>query len=127
MAILKWARNAGSYRRCMALGNPRQNGCVEGLEDRLRDVSLYGTLLSSFQSALVLVSCGDDFIHVRPHSGMGRLTPAAVGRLAPPTGTFKDRPVMMAVDKQARVTKMPARMDAETRIDDAGCRDLRGG
>lgn len=51
------------------------------LYGRLRDECLNETLFASFSHApSVLSSWRDDYNHVRPHSGVGGLTPADAGR-----------------------------------------------
>jgi putative transposase len=85
MAILKWAQDVDIEWHYIAPGKLQQNGFVESFNGRLRDECLNETLFASLSHARsVLAAWRDDYIHVRPHSGIGRLTPAAAGRHAPP-------------------------------------------
>lgn len=66
-------------------GKPQQNGVVESFNGRLRDACRNETLFASPRLARSLLSAWrHDDNHVRPHSGIGGLTPATAGRLAPP-------------------------------------------
>jgi putative transposase len=64
----------------------QQNGYVESFNGRLRDECLNETLFASLSHARsVLRIWRDDYNHVRPHSGIGGLTPAdAAMRVAQP-------------------------------------------
>ena len=85
MAILKWSQDVGIEWHYIAPGKPQQNGFVESFNGRLRDECLNETLFASLSHARsVLAAWRDENNHVRPHSGIGGLTPAAAGRLAPP-------------------------------------------
>lgn len=60
---------------------PQQNGYVESFNGRLRDECLNETLFVSLGHARsVLRLWRDDYNHVRPHSGIGGLTPADAAR-----------------------------------------------
>ena len=85
MAILKWSQYVCIEWHYTAPGKPQQNGFVESFNGRLRDECLHETLFGWLSHARsVLAAWRDDYNHVRPHSGIGGLTPAAAGRLAPP-------------------------------------------
>jgi putative transposase len=85
MAILKWTQDSGIEWHYIAPGKPQQNGFVESFNGRLRDECLNETLFASLGHARsVLSAWRHDYNHVRPHSGIGGLTPATAGRLAPP-------------------------------------------
>jgi putative transposase len=85
MAILKWTQDSGIEWHYIAPGKPQQNGFVESFNGRLRDECLNETLFASLSHARsVLNAWRHDYNHVRPHSGIGGLTPATAGRLAPP-------------------------------------------
>jgi putative transposase len=65
----------------IAPGKPQQNGYVESFNGRLRDECLNETLFVSLGHARsVLRLWRDDYNHVRPHSGVGGLTPADAAR-----------------------------------------------
>ncbi|MFT3976579.1 MAG: IS3 family transposase [Sphingomonas bacterium] len=85
LAILKWTQDRRIEWHYIAPGKPQQNGYVESFNGRLRDECLNETLFASLSHARsVLSAWRDDYNHVRPHSGIGGLTPAdAVRRLAP--------------------------------------------
>jgi putative transposase len=60
---------------------PQQNGYVESFNGRLRDECLNETLFVSLGHARSMLRLWrDDYNHVRPHSGIGGLTPADVAR-----------------------------------------------
>jgi len=85
MAILKWSQDVDIEWHYIAPGKPQQNGFVESFNGRLRDECLNETPFASLSHARsVLAAWRDDYNHVRPHSGIGGLTPAAAGQLAPP-------------------------------------------
>ena len=71
-----------------ARGKPQQNGFVDSFNGRLRDECLNETLFVGLAHArAVLTRWQHDYNHVRPHSGIGGLTPAQIGGLAPPRPT----------------------------------------
>src|SRR5690606_35608683 len=77
VAILRWAQDRQSERHYIAPGKPQQNGYVESFNGRWRDECLTETLLASLSRARsVLRAWRVDYNHVRPHSGIGGLTPA---------------------------------------------------
>ncbi|AGH48490.1 transposase [Sphingomonas sp. MM-1] len=86
LAILRWAQDRGIEWHYIAPGKPQQNGYVESFNGRLRDECLNETLFASLSHARsVLRAWRDDYNYVRPHSGIGGLTPAnAAGRVAQP-------------------------------------------
>src|SRR3546814_16151266 len=72
---------ASSSDLYIAPGKPKQNGFVESFSGRLRDECLNETLFVSLGHARsVLRLWRDDYNHVRPHSGVGGLTPADAAR-----------------------------------------------
>lgn len=83
-AILRWSQERRVEWHYIAPGKPMQNGFVESFNGRLRDECLNETLFVSLGHARsVLRLWRDDYSHVRPHSGVGGLTPAeAAGRVA---------------------------------------------
>jgi hypothetical protein len=70
-----------------APGKPQQNAFIESFNGRLRDELLNETLFSSLAHAREALSLWkDDYNTVRPHSGLGNLTPTAYAdRGAPDT------------------------------------------
>ena len=88
VAILKWAQDRRIDWHYIAPGKPQQNGFVESFNGRLRDECLNETLFVGLAHArAVLTRWQHDYNHVRPHSGIGGLTPAQIGGLAPPRPT----------------------------------------
>lgn len=78
MAILKWTQERGIEWHYIAPGKPQQNGYVESFNGRLRDECLNETLFASLAHArAVLARWREDYNHVRPHGGIGGMTPAA--------------------------------------------------
>jgi putative transposase len=62
----------------IAPGKPQQNAFIESFNGRLRDELLNETLFSSLAHAREVLSLWkNDYNTVRPHSGLGNLTPAA--------------------------------------------------
>nr|WP_241527303.1 IS3 family transposase [Sphingomonas turrisvirgatae] len=86
LAILRWAQDRQIEWHYIAPGKPQQNGYVASFNGRLRDECLNETLFASLSHARsVLRAWRDDYNHVRPHSGIGGLTPAdAARRVAQP-------------------------------------------
>lgn len=81
LAILRWTQDRRIDWHYIAPGKPQQNGYVESFNGRLRDECLNETLFVSLGHArLVLRLWRDDYNHVRPHSGIGGLTPADAAR-----------------------------------------------
>ena len=81
LAILKWTQDRRIDWHYIAPGKPQQNGYVESFNGRLRDECLNETLFLSLAHARsVLRAWRDDYNHVRPHSGIGGLTPADAAR-----------------------------------------------
>lgn len=80
-AVLAWSGDTGVEWHYIAPGKPQQNGYVESFNGRLRDECLNETLFVSLGHARsVLRLWRDDYNHVRPHSGVGGLTPADAAR-----------------------------------------------
>jgi len=81
LAILRWTQDHRIKWHYIAPGKPQQNGYVESFNGRLRDECLNETLFASLSHARsVLRNSRDDYNHVRPHSGIGGLTPADAAR-----------------------------------------------
>ncbi len=82
-AILRWSQERRVEWHYIAPGKPqlffRQNGFVESFNGRLRDECLNETLFSSLSHARsVLAAWKKDYNTVRPHSKLGRKTPAEI-------------------------------------------------
>ena len=95
LAILQWTHNRRIEWHYIAPGKPQQNGYVESFNGRLRDECLNETLFASMRHARsVLCRWRDDYNHVRPHSGIGGLTPTAAGMrvVQPPQQEHHDNP-----------------------------------
>lgn len=77
-AILSWTAEAGVDWHYIDPGKPVQNAFIESFNGRLRDEFLNETLFTSLmQARLALEEWRRDYNTVRPHSGIGWLTPAA--------------------------------------------------
>ncbi len=82
LAILRWVHDRRIDSHYIAPGKPQQNGYVESFNGRLRDECLNETVFASLSMPMVLRAWRDDYNHVRPHSGIGGLTPPTLpGRL----------------------------------------------
>ena len=87
MAMLRWSQDRQIEWRYIAPGKPQQNAFIESFNGRLRDELLNETLFSSLAHAREVLSFWkNDYNTVRPHSGLGNLTPVAyANRSAPDT------------------------------------------
>lgn len=87
MAILRWSQERQIAWHYIAPGKPQQNAFIESFNGRLRDELLNETLFSSLAHAREALSFWkDDYNTIRPHSGLGNLTPSAYAyRSAPDT------------------------------------------
>jgi len=78
MAILRWSQEQRVEWHYIAPGKPQQNAFIESFNGRLRDELLNETLFTSLVPAREALSRWRiDYNTVRPHSGLGNLTPAA--------------------------------------------------
>jgi putative transposase len=78
MAMLRWSQERQVEWHYIAPGKPQQNAFIESFNGRLRDELLNETLFSSLAHAREVLSLWKhDYNTVRPHSGLGNLTPAA--------------------------------------------------
>jgi len=83
MAILRWAQEMRTDWHYIAPGKPQQNAFVESFNGRLRDECLNETLFTSFSHARSkLAAWRQGYNTVRPHSGVGNLSPAAYAQLS---------------------------------------------
>jgi putative transposase len=90
MAMLRWSQERKVEWHFIAPGKPQQNAFVESFNGRLRDELLNETLFASLAHAREVLSLWqDDYNTVRPHSGLGNLTPAAYAEASAP-GSQRD-------------------------------------
>ena len=80
-AVLKWQGEVGVAWHYIAPGKPTENAFIESFNGRLRDECLNEEVFDSLTHARrVLARWRHDYNHVRPHSSLGRLTPAQAPR-----------------------------------------------
>jgi putative transposase len=85
MAMLRWSQERQVEWHYIAPGKPQQNAFVESFNGRLRDELLNETLFTSLAHARDALSVWrDDYNNVRPHSGLGNLTPSAFAKASAP-------------------------------------------
>jgi putative transposase len=85
MAMLRWSQERQIAWHYIAPGKPQQNAFIESFNGRLRDELLNETLFSSLAHAREALSIWkDDYNTIRPHSGLGNLTPAAYANRSAP-------------------------------------------
>jgi putative transposase len=85
MAMLRWSQERQVEWHYIAPGKPQQNAFVESFNGRLRDELLNETLFTSLAHARDALSVWrDDYNNVRPHSGLGNLTPSAFAKTSAP-------------------------------------------
>ncbi len=85
MAILRWSQETRVDWHYIAPGKPTQNAFIESFNGRLRDELLNETLFISLAHARsALAAWKDDYNTVRPHSGLGNLSPADYAKLSAP-------------------------------------------
>ncbi len=80
-AVADWCRMNGTGTVFIDPGCPWQNGWIESFNSRIRDELLNGELFGSLLEARVVI--GDwriDYNERRPHSALGRRTPAEYAR-----------------------------------------------
>ena len=77
-AILEWQNESGISWHYIAPGKPQQNGFIESFNARLRDELLNEEVFDSLGAARkALAIWRHDYNHVRPHSALGGISPAA--------------------------------------------------
>jgi len=85
MAILRWSQEQQIEWHYIAPGKPQQNAFIESFNGRLRDELLNETLFTKLVHACEALSHWRiDYNTVRPHSGLGNLTPAAYANVSAP-------------------------------------------
>jgi putative transposase len=78
-AVLSWCQERNVAWHYIAPGKPQQNAFAESFIGRLRDECLNETLFTSLpQARSALADWQRDYNEVRPHSGLGGLTPASI-------------------------------------------------
>ncbi len=83
--MLRWSQDRGIEWHFIAPGKPLQNAFIESFNGRLRDELLNETLFSSLAHAREVLSFWkNDYNTVRPHSGLGNLTPVAYANRSAP-------------------------------------------
>lgn len=89
-AVLRWSQERQVEWHYIAPGKPQQNAFAESFFGRLRDECLNETLFTSLAHAREVLSLWrDDYNTVRPHSGLGNLSPAVYAKASAP-GTQRD-------------------------------------
>jgi putative transposase len=84
-AVLRWSQEMRVEWHYIAPGKPQQNAFAESFFGRLRDECLNETLFTSLAHAGEVLSLWkDDYNTVRPHSGLGNLTPSNFARNSAP-------------------------------------------
>jgi putative transposase len=84
-AVLRWSQETRVEWHYIAPGKPQQNAFVESFFGRLRDECLNETLFTSLNHAREVLSLWkDDYNTVRPHSGLGNLSPVAYAKASAP-------------------------------------------
>ncbi len=90
MAMLRWSQEHQVEWHYIAPGKPTQNAFVESFNGRLRDELLNETLFTSLAHVReALAIWKEDYNTVRPHSGLGHLTPSIYAELSA-SGTQRD-------------------------------------
>jgi putative transposase len=78
-AVLAWSQDRNVGWHYIAPGKPQQNAFVESFNGKLRDECLNETLFTSARQARAILEAWQrDYNEVRPHSGLGGRTPAAI-------------------------------------------------
>jgi putative transposase len=89
-AVLRWSQETRVEWHYIAPGKPQQNAFAESFFGRLRDECLNETLFTSLNHAREVLSLWkDDYNTVRPHSGLGNLSPVTYAKASAP-GTQRD-------------------------------------
>jgi putative transposase len=110
MAMLRWSQDRQIEWHYIAPGKPQQNAFVESFNGRLRDELLNETLFSSLAHAREILSLWkDDYNTVRPHSGLGNLTPAAYANRSA-LDTQRDGTLRYAEGSAPRPVASPSQM-----------------
>ena len=93
LALDRWARERQVNHRFIAPGKPTQNAHVESFNGKLRDECLNEHEFINLAHARELLEAfREDYNHQRPHSSLGKMTPAEFARRAPVIAQKKRRP-----------------------------------
>ena len=112
MTMLRWSQERQVEWHYIAPGKPQQNAFIESFNGRLRDELLNETLFSSLAHAREVLSCWkDDYNNVRPHSGLGNLTPVAYANRSAPD-TQGDGTLRYAEGSAPRPVASPSQMSS---------------
>ena len=77
-ALRDWCRQSATATAFIEPGSPWQNPFVESFHSRVRDELLNVELFACLAEAEVVIEdWREDYNHRRPHSALGRTTPAA--------------------------------------------------
>jgi putative transposase len=108
MAMLRWSQEHQVEWHYIAPGKPTQNAFVESFNGRLRDELLNETLFTSLAHAReALAIWKEDYNTVRPHSGLGNLTPSIYAELSAP-GMQRDGALRYAEGSAPRPVASPS-------------------
>ena len=92
-ALRDWCRLSGTAAAYIKPGTPRENGCIESLNDRPRDECPNTENLANLPEArAVTKDRRHDYNHYRPHRPLKRQTPAAYAANHQPTTTTNQHP-----------------------------------
>jgi putative transposase len=112
MAMLRWSQDRQVEWHYIAPGKPTQNAFIESFNGRLRDELLNETLFSSLDHAReALALWKNDYNTIRPHSGLGNLTPAAYANHSAPD-TQRDGTLRYTGGSAPRPVAPPSQMSS---------------
>jgi putative transposase len=108
LVVLRWSQERQLEWHYIAPGKPQQNAFVESFNGRLRDELLNETLFVSLADACQALSIWKhDYNTVRPHSGLGNLTPEAFAKASAP-GTQRDGTLRNTLGSAPRPVAQPS-------------------
>lgn len=94
LALDRWTHNHNVQHRFIAPGKPSQNSYIESFNGKLRDECLNENEFINLQHARELVeSFREDYNETRPHSSLGRMTPAEFAARGPHGGPLDPAPL----------------------------------
>jgi len=110
MTMLRWSQDRRVEWHFITPGKPQQNAFIESFNGRLRDELLNETLFSSLGHAREVMSLWkDDYNTIRPHSGLGNLTPSAYAYRSAPD-THRDGTLRYTEGSAPRPVASPSQM-----------------